>query len=183
MTEEAHKLISAIQQMEESLVDEKANGQYSLDNDDLQVTYPLNRCLAFLREQHSAVSKLHRQRFEQVKSTLSLVLSELHHCTNSLQSLSRPLNRIRLTLNPLSLPSNFLQQRLVRQSRQVSISRPHMLLHSTTSSQEYTKSTTGVLSLLQQHVRRSLSSGLSLERPRPRPILALSSTIASHPSN
>lgn len=71
MTEEAHKLINAIQQMEESLVDEKANGQYSLDNDDLQVTYPLNRCVAFLREQHSAISKLHRQRFEQVKSMLS----------------------------------------------------------------------------------------------------------------
>jgi hypothetical protein len=69
MTEEAHKLINAIQQMEESLVDEKANGQYSLDNDDLQVTYPLNRCVAFLREQHSAIGKLHRQRFEQVKST------------------------------------------------------------------------------------------------------------------
>jgi hypothetical protein len=39
------------------------------------------------------------------------------------------------------------------------------------------------LSLLQQHVRRSLSSGLSLERPRRRPILALSSTIASHLNN
>jgi protein regulator of cytokinesis 1 len=68
MTGEAQKLISAIQQMEESLVDEKANGQYNLDHNDLRVTYPLNRCLAFLREQHSAVSKLHRQRYEQVRS-------------------------------------------------------------------------------------------------------------------
>lgn len=183
MTEEAHKLISAIQQMEESLVDEKANGQYSLDHNDLQVTYPLNRCLAFLREQHSAVSKLHRQRFEQVKSTLSLLVFELYRFTNSLQSLSKPLNRIRPTLSPLSLPLNFLQQRLVRPSRLISTSRPHMLLHSTTSSQEYTKSTIGVLSLLQQHVRRSLSSGLSLERPKRRLSPALSSTTASHPSN
>lgn len=78
MTEEARNLISAIQQMEESLVDEKANGQYNLDHNDLQITYPLNRCVAFLREQHNAVSKLHRQRFEQVKSML--YTRERFHC-------------------------------------------------------------------------------------------------------
>lgn len=68
MTEEAERLITAIQQMEESLVDEKANGQYQLNHDDLRVTYPLNRCLSFLREKHAAMSKMHRERFEQVKS-------------------------------------------------------------------------------------------------------------------
>lgn len=68
MTEEAQQLIIAIQQMEGSLVDERANGQYYLDQDDLRVTYPLNRCLMSLREKHGAMSKLHRERFEQVKS-------------------------------------------------------------------------------------------------------------------
>lgn len=68
MTDEAQRLITAIQQMEESLGDEKANGQYYLDQKDLQVSYPLNRCLMSLREKHSAVSKMHRERFEQVKS-------------------------------------------------------------------------------------------------------------------
>lgn len=68
MTEEAQHLITAIQQMEGSLVDERANGQYYLDQDDLRVTYPLNRCLMSLREKHGAMSKLHRERLEQVKS-------------------------------------------------------------------------------------------------------------------
>lgn len=68
LTEEAQQLITAIRQMEESLVDEKANGQYKLDGNDLKITYPLNRCLNFLREKHSAMKKLHQQRFEQVKS-------------------------------------------------------------------------------------------------------------------
>ncbi|KAL4912257.1 microtubule associated protein-domain-containing protein [Aspergillus aurantiobrunneus] len=90
MTEEAHKLINAIQQMEESLVDEKANGQYSLDNDDLQVTYPLNRCVAFLREQHSAISKLHRQRFEQVKKLVEALESYSSHLESSFITIDLP---------------------------------------------------------------------------------------------
>ncbi|KAL4787929.1 microtubule associated protein-domain-containing protein [Aspergillus varians] len=90
MTEEAHKLINAIQQMEESLVDEKANGQYSLDHDDLRVTYPLNRCLAFLREQHSAVSKLHRQRFEQVKKLVEALESYSSHLETSFITIDLP---------------------------------------------------------------------------------------------
>ena len=68
MTEEAQQLITAIQQMEGSLVDERANGQYYLDQDELRVSYPLNRCLMSLREKHGAMSKMHRERFEQVKS-------------------------------------------------------------------------------------------------------------------
>lgn len=68
MADEAQHLITAIQQMEESLGDEKANGQYCLDQDDLQISFPLNRCLMSLREKHNAVGKMHRERFEQVKS-------------------------------------------------------------------------------------------------------------------
>ena len=68
MSEEAQCLVTTIQQMELSLVDEKANGQYHLDDNELQITYPLNRCITFLREKHGAMSKLHRERYEQVKS-------------------------------------------------------------------------------------------------------------------
>lgn len=68
MRQEAQRLIETVQQMEASLGDERANGRYELNRDDLQVTYPLNRCIAFLREQNEAMSKLHRERFEQVKS-------------------------------------------------------------------------------------------------------------------
>ncbi|KAL5332354.1 microtubule associated protein-domain-containing protein [Aspergillus crustosus] len=90
MTEEAQKLIDAIQQMEESLVDEKANGQYNLDHNDLCVTYPLNRCLAFLREQHNAVSKLHRQRFEQVKKLVEALESYSSHLESSFITIDLP---------------------------------------------------------------------------------------------
>lgn len=68
MTQEAQRLITTIQQMEASLGDERANGQYELNRDDLRITYPLNRCIAFLREKNEAMTKLHRERFEQVKS-------------------------------------------------------------------------------------------------------------------
>jgi protein regulator of cytokinesis 1 len=68
MTQEAERLITAIEQMESSLSDERANGQYELNRDDLRVTYPLNKCIEFLREKHDAMSQLHRERFEQVKS-------------------------------------------------------------------------------------------------------------------
>ncbi|KAL2797623.1 microtubule associated protein-domain-containing protein [Aspergillus keveii] len=90
MTEEAQKLINAIQQMEESLVDEKANGQYNLDHNDLRVTYPLNRCLAFLREQHSAVSKLHRQRYEQVRKLVEALESYSSHLEQSFVGIELP---------------------------------------------------------------------------------------------
>jgi protein regulator of cytokinesis 1 len=68
MTVEAQRLITQIQQMESSLTDEMANGQFELNRDDLRITFPLNRCIAFLREKNDAMSKLHRERFEQVKS-------------------------------------------------------------------------------------------------------------------
>ncbi|KAL4871067.1 hypothetical protein BDV12DRAFT_164698 [Aspergillus spectabilis] len=90
MTEEAHKLINAIQQMEESLVDEKANGEYNIDHNDLRVTFPLNRCLTFLREQHSAVSKLHRQRFEQVKKLVEALESYSSHLESSFLTIELP---------------------------------------------------------------------------------------------
>lgn len=54
--------------MEASLGDERANGQYELNRDDLRITYPLNRCIVFLREKNEAMSRLHRERFAQVKS-------------------------------------------------------------------------------------------------------------------
>lgn len=72
MTQEAESLITAIQQMESSLSDERANGQYELNRDDLRVTYPLNKCIAFLREKNDSMSKLHRERYQQVKSECSL---------------------------------------------------------------------------------------------------------------
>lgn len=67
MTEEAERLIRTIRQMEASLSDDKPNPNYDID-DGLEVTFPLTRCLKELKEKHATVSKLHRERFEQVRS-------------------------------------------------------------------------------------------------------------------
>ena len=67
MIAEAEHLINTIKQMEIALDDQKANGHFELD-DDLQITFPLNRCIVSLKEKYSAISRLHRERYEQVKS-------------------------------------------------------------------------------------------------------------------
>jgi protein regulator of cytokinesis 1 len=65
MVEEAQKMITTIRQMEASLDDAKPRRS---DDGDLKITYPLTRCLQVLKEKHMQVSRLHRERYEQVKS-------------------------------------------------------------------------------------------------------------------
>jgi protein regulator of cytokinesis 1 len=70
MVEEAHRIITTIRQMEASLDDTKARRSYDPEDDeDLKISYPLTRCLKVLKEKHIQISRLHRERFEQVKST------------------------------------------------------------------------------------------------------------------
>ncbi|CAL5873306.1 uncharacterized protein PFLUO_LOCUS7577 [Penicillium psychrofluorescens] len=90
LTQEAQRLITAIQQMEASLGDERANGRYELNRDDLRVTYPLHRCIAFLREKSEAMSKLHRERFEQVKKLVDALESYSSHLEASFVSIELP---------------------------------------------------------------------------------------------
>lgn len=54
--------------MEASLDDNKSRQEYQQEDGDLKITYPLLRCLQALKEKHAQISKLHRERFEQVKS-------------------------------------------------------------------------------------------------------------------
>jgi Ase1/PRC1/MAP65 family protein len=68
MTEEAHRIITTIKQMEVSLDDTKGRHDYAAEDEDLKVYYPLTRCLQGLKEKHLQVSKIHKERFEQVKS-------------------------------------------------------------------------------------------------------------------
>lgn len=76
LVDEAQRTISAIRQMETSLDDSRSRRDYDAD-EDLQVTYPLTRCLQVLKEKHLQISKIHRERFEQVRSTyLSLMKTE-----------------------------------------------------------------------------------------------------------
>lgn len=70
MLEEAQRTINLIRQMEASLEGSRSQQRYSVEDDDLRITFPLTRCLSKLKEKHTQISKLHRERFEQVKSKL-----------------------------------------------------------------------------------------------------------------
>lgn len=74
MLDEAQTIVTTIRQMEASLDNTKPRG-YHDDDDDLQITFPLNECLLALKEKHLQVSRLHRERFEQVESTLPPTLT------------------------------------------------------------------------------------------------------------
>lgn len=69
-TEEAERLIKTIRQLEASLDGRSARDSYHPEDEDLQITYPLTRCIQNLKEKHKAVGRQHRERFEQVKSRL-----------------------------------------------------------------------------------------------------------------
>ncbi|EEP79964.1 conserved hypothetical protein [Uncinocarpus reesii 1704] len=79
MIEEANRLITTIKQMEASVEDNVYTSQRQSDDPDLRVTLPLNHCLALLREKHAAVSKLHQERFEQVKKLVEALESYSSH--------------------------------------------------------------------------------------------------------
>jgi protein regulator of cytokinesis 1 len=66
LVEDAQKMITTIRQMEASLDDGRPRRDYQ--DDELKITYPLTRCLQTLKEKHMHVSRLHRERYEQVKS-------------------------------------------------------------------------------------------------------------------
>ena len=70
MTEEASRIIKTIQLMEASLEDDKLTNSYQLEDNNLKVTVPLQPCIQGLKEKYNIIAKLHRERFEQVKSTL-----------------------------------------------------------------------------------------------------------------
>ena len=71
LTEEGNRIITTIRQMQASLEDSPSNGTYKLEDDELKITLPLLRCLESLKAKHNALAKVHRERYEQVKSTLS----------------------------------------------------------------------------------------------------------------
>ncbi|KIW33955.1 uncharacterized protein PV07_00766 [Cladophialophora immunda] len=89
MTEEAQNIIKTIKQMELSLEDEKDRG-YDLDTNGLRVTYPLIDCLRDLKEKYNVVSRLHRERFEQVKKLVQALESYSSHLESSFVKIRLP---------------------------------------------------------------------------------------------
>jgi Ase1/PRC1/MAP65 family protein len=67
MADEAHRIIKTIKQLEMSLDDAKA-ANYEQEDENLRVSFPLVKCLQSLKEKHATISKIHKERFEQVKS-------------------------------------------------------------------------------------------------------------------
>jgi protein regulator of cytokinesis 1 len=68
LIDEAQKIITTIRQMEASLDDGQSRRDCGDEDSHLQITFPLTRCLQVLKEKHIQISRLHRERFEQVKS-------------------------------------------------------------------------------------------------------------------
>ncbi len=89
MTEEAQNIIKTIKQMEQSLDDEKDRG-YDLDTNASKVTYPLIDCLRELKEKYNVVSRLHRERFEQVKKLVEALESYSSHLESSFVKIRLP---------------------------------------------------------------------------------------------
>lgn len=61
-------MIKTIKQMEASLEDRAPHDAYQPEDKELKVTVPLTRCLQSLKEKHNTIARIHRERFEQVKS-------------------------------------------------------------------------------------------------------------------
>src|ERR1700761_6530699 len=90
ITEEAQNIIKTIKQMEASLEDDKHNAGYGLDTTNLRVTYPLTDCLRDLKEKYNTVSRLHRERFEQVKKLVQALESYSSHLESSFVKIRLP---------------------------------------------------------------------------------------------
>jgi protein regulator of cytokinesis 1 len=64
-------------------------GEYDLD-DDMKVTYPLQPCFSSLKEQHKMISKLHRERYDQVKKLAQAIESYSSHLEPSFGRIKLP---------------------------------------------------------------------------------------------
>jgi Ase1/PRC1/MAP65 family protein len=90
LTEEAQNIITTVKQMEASLDDDKQTGGYDLGTSALCITYPLNQCLRDLKEKYNTVSRLHRERFEQVKKLVQALESYSSHLESSFIKIKLP---------------------------------------------------------------------------------------------
>lgn len=83
-------MIKTIRQMESSLDDTKANDNYDLEDEGLKITYPLLTCIQVLKEKHHTISKLHRERYEQVKKLVEALESYASHLEPTFVSIKLP---------------------------------------------------------------------------------------------
>ena len=74
MTEEAQRIITTIKQMDVSITGPKDRHGYEAEDEDLRITTPLIPCLQALKEKHLQISRIHKERSEQIKSQYNLIL-------------------------------------------------------------------------------------------------------------
>ncbi|RFU79566.1 microtubule-associated, map65 ase1-type [Trichoderma arundinaceum] len=89
MIDEAKKIVTAIRQMEASLDDSKHRRKNS-NGGDLKITYPLVQCLQTLKDKHSQVQRLHRERYDQVKKLVEALESYSSHLEPSFVKIALP---------------------------------------------------------------------------------------------
>ncbi len=115
MTEEAQRIITTMRQMEASLDDRKSRHEYEAEDENFKITYPLARCLQGLKEKHSQIAKLHKERFEQVKSKHILFLGPCDVANMLIANRARTSPRV--VLIPLralfhqDLPTSYITER------------------------------------------------------------------------
>jgi len=100
LTDEASNIITTIKQMESSLEDER-DFSYNLNTQDMKITYPLVDCLRDLKEKFNTISRLHRERFEQVKKLVQALESYSSHLESSFVKIKLP------PTNSTSCPPSF----------------------------------------------------------------------------
>ncbi|KAF4980482.1 hypothetical protein FZEAL_3527 [Fusarium zealandicum] len=101
MVDEAKRIITVIRQMEASLDDSKRRRDYDED-EELTITYPLVRCLQTLKEKHTQINRLHKERFEQVKKLVQALESYSSHLEPTFVQIALP-----PTAPNQSVPPNF----------------------------------------------------------------------------
>lgn len=90
IAEECRRIITTIKQMAASMDDVKNHHQYEAEDEELNITYPLNRCLKKLKEKHLSISKVHKERFEQVKKLVQALESYSSHLEPSFVRVQLP---------------------------------------------------------------------------------------------
>ncbi|KAF2138801.1 uncharacterized protein K452DRAFT_300870 [Aplosporella prunicola CBS 121167] len=90
LTEEAHRLIKTIKQLESSLRGPSRRDSYDAESSDLQITFPLTSCLQALKEKHRSISKIHRERFEQIRKLTQALQSYASHLEPSFLQINLP---------------------------------------------------------------------------------------------
>ena len=90
MIDEGQNIIETIKQIEKSLDDPKVRLSYAAQDEELEVTYPLTESLQALRSKQRTVTRLHQERYEQIKKLIEALESYSSHLEPSFLQIKLP---------------------------------------------------------------------------------------------